>query len=450
MSFISLSFLVFFAISLLIMFVIQKLSLDKLKKIALLFINYFFYSMWDIRFSLLLLVLSIVVFYCGKHTNEKGVYRLGIVFPVVVLAFFKYFNFFLSNLNFDTLNIILPLGISFYTFEAISYVVDCKRKIIEPESDFITFATYLSFFPNIVSGPIARAKDLLIQIKEDRKVSLDNILIGIQIMAIGYFKKMVIADRLGVFVNDVFARPGAFNWLTVIFALISYSIQIYMDFSGYSDVAIGVAKCFGYDFKKNFDLPYVSKSVTEFWRRWHISLSTWFKDYVYIPLGGNRKGKNRQLLNLLIVMTLSGLWHGANFTFVVWGFINGILLCLEKILLNGKKTNGFNWLITFVLINFAWIFFRANTINDAFSIIKAIFTLQDGIKQPYLWSFFGIIVTIVITLLILKRKNRDSKYGNYLLQDLSTIKGLTIFFILLGLIICLAYTNVSPFVYFQF
>ena len=448
MQFISLSFLIYFSIVLVIRIFLQRKFSEKINTLFLLVCNYLFYCFWDYRFALLLLILTIIVFVCSKYSSNKAAYYFGILSSLCILCFFKYFNFFLSTINIDPLNIILPIGISFYTFEAISYLVDVKNKKIEAENNLISFASYLSFFPNILSGPIVRAGDLLTQIKNNKKTDFSSVEIGIQIMAIGYFKKMVIADRIGVFVNDLYARPNAFNWWTTLFAVLSYSIQIYMDFSGYSDIAIGCAKCLGFDFKKNFDLPYYSGSFTEFWRRWHISLSTWFKDYVYIPLGGNKKGKCRQIINILIVMSLSGLWHGANLNYVLWGLINGIILSIEKQFKLSKK-NTFSVIVTFILISFTWVFFRAETLGDAITIFKAIFTLKDGIRQPYLWSFVGIVTMFIVTYIVVKKEDYGY-YSNYLLQDLTTVKGLTLFLVLVGLTIILAYTHSSPFVYLQF
>ena len=445
MSFISIPFFIFFILVLLIGFVIQKFFPTKIYNLFLLLCNYIFYSYYNYKFSFLLLIVTLIIFICAKKNNKVSFY-IGIISSLFPLLFFKYSNFILSNLHLNILDIAMPLGISFYTFEAISYLVDVKRGKYETEDDFVIFALYLSFFPNIASGPIERANNLLVQFKQDRKINSNNIKIGIQIIVFGLFKKMVIADRLSVFVDDIYHSPKAFNWLTLLLAIFSYSIQIYMDFSGYSDIAVGCAKCLGFDFKKNFDLPYISYNLTQFWRKWHISLSTWFKDYVYIPLGGNRKGNFRKNLNLTIVMSLSGLWHGANWTYILWGFVNGVLLCIEKVF--NKKNNIFTLFINYILISFIWILFRASSLANSLEIYKAIFTLQDGIKQPYIWSFVAFIFIIIY--LILRKYRKDLYMDYYPIQDLNTIKGLTIFFVFVGLLICLAYTNTNPFVYFQF
>ncbi|MBQ6478106.1 MAG: MBOAT family protein [Erysipelotrichaceae bacterium] len=453
MSFISPEFIVFFILFLSAGSLIQKFSNRRVFRIFLLIADLVFYSYFDYRFSFLLLFLTVITYFCGLKATRKPFFCLGILIPLLLLGFFKYCNFFLKTIGFSALNIILPLGISFYSFEAVSYICDIHKNRIDAEKNFILFASYLCFFPNIISGPIVRANDLLHQFKEDRKISMKNIETGIQIMAIGYFKKMVIADRIAVFVNDVYAAPKAFSWLSVLLAVLSYSIQIYMDFSGYSDIAIGISKCLGFDLKKNFDLPYLSGSVTEFWRRWHISLSSWFRDYVYIPLGGNRKGRLKQYLNLLIVMGLSGIWHGADWTFLLWGLVNGLLMCLEKPFLSVSERfpARLRKLFTFFLITLTWIFFRAENFVQVKEIFIALFTFQQGIFQPYLWSFTGFLMSVLYLLLIKHPKNGKRLYdGYYLLQDLQTVKGLTLFFIFIGLLITLAYTASNPFVYFQF
>ena len=348
MSFASISFIIFFLVVILGTLIIQKFSSNKVKQIFLLIASYFFYGYWDFRFCFLLLFVTIIAYYTAKFKGKKYIYAIGIITPLVVLGFFKYFNFFIDSVSniigadIGIFNIILPVGISFYTFQALSYVIDVHRGKIDVENDFIRLSLYLSFFPQLVAGPIVKASEFLPQLKEERKTTINNLKYGIQLMAFGLFKKIVLADHLSVFVDDVFRTPTAFHWATILLAVISYSIQIYFDFSGYSDIAIGCAKCLGYDFNRNFNLPYISQNVTEFWHRWHISLSTWLKEYLYIPLGGNRKGKFRQYLNLFITMTLGGLWHGANWTFVFWGALNGLALCFNKLFSKHKEKNIFS------------------------------------------------------------------------------------------------------------
>lgn len=460
MIFTSLAFMVFFTVVLAGVFIIQKFTFsDSIKHYFLLAASYFFYGWWDWRFCFLLLFVSVSSYITALHCRKKPVYMLGISIPLLVLGVFKYFNFFMASLgihSFSSLRIILPVGISFYTFQALSYVIDVHRGKFPAEEDFIKLALYISFFPQLVAGPIVRASDFLPQLYESsRKLTAENFCAGIQIIAMGFFKKAVLADHLSVFVDDVFRVPVAFHWATIILAVMSYSLQIYFDFSGYSDIATGCAKCLGYDFVMNFNLPYISRSVTEFWRRWHISLSGWLRDYLYIPLGGNRCGKSRQIVNLMITMLLGGLWHGANWTFVFWGGLNGFALCAEKIFLHPKSENGVfrnivKIIAVFSFISFTWIFFRAEKFSDAWSILRGILTLQNGIKQPFFWSFVAVVILIVSEIVATIRAKRDSVTGFTPIMNLSTVTGLTAFFVFVGIILGLAFTGENPFVYFQF
>ena len=463
MSFASLDFLVFFFIVLAVVSILQQSRYVVLKDIFLLSASYFFYGYWDWRFCFLLLFVTFCAYITALFAHKKMAFVLGVTIPLVVLGCFKYFNFFLEsfsgliNKELGSLAIILPVGISFYTFQALSYVIDVKRGKIEPEKSFIRLALYISFFPQLVAGPIIKASDFLPQLKEDRRITLKNLEKGLQLIVFGLFKKIVVADHLSVFVDDVFNFPNAFNWLTIVLAVISYSIQIYFDFSGYSDIAVGCAKCLGYDFLPNFNMPYISENVTVFWRRWHTSLSTWLKEYLYIPLGGNRKGKNRQYINLIITMLLGGLWHGANWTFVFWGALHGFALCLDKIIPKRENTmlisRIFNYTTTFLFVSFAWIFFRAENFSKAWQVIKGIFTLQQGVVQPFFWSFVAITIVFVATIIAVirsKKRGEQEVTGFYPLFSLNTIGGLTIFFVMCGLILCLAFTGEHPFVYFQF
>lgn len=462
MSFASIDFIIFFIVVITGTALIERYFQTRVKEIFLLTASYFFYGYWDWRFCFLLLFVTLISYLAAKAHNNKIAVKIGVIVPLVVLGIFKYFNFFISSVtaiighDIGALKIILPVGISFYTFQALSYVIDVHRGKIEVEMDFVKLALYISFFPQLVAGPIIRAADFLPQLRQDRKVSIENIKYGIQIFVFGLAKKIVISDNLSVFVDDVYSKPAAFHWATILLAILSYSIQIYFDFSGYSDMAIGCAKCLGYDFGKNFNMPYISKSVTEFWRRWHISLSTWLKEYLYIPLGGNRRGKPRQYLNLFVTMLLGGLWHGADWTFVFWGGLNGLALCVDK-LLPAKKEGVFmqtvNTLITFSFITFTWIFFRADSFLTAGIIIKGIFTLQNGIRQPFSWAFAAIISLVICTVVPVIKKQKQGVAeidGYYPTFNLNSIIGLSVLFISVGLIFCLAYTGENPFVYFQF
>lgn len=463
MSFASLEFFFFFAAVFAITLLLQNLKNQTPKKVFLLLASYFFYAYWDWRFAFLLLFVTVSVYLSARFIQKKASLVIGIIIPLVVLGFFKYFNFFVSSFsiliggNFGILNIILPVGISFYTFQSLSYVMDVKRGKIEAEKNFIHLALYISFFPQLVAGPIVKASEFLPQLKENRRINLQNVERGVQLMVFGFFKKIVIADHLSVFVDDVFKMPTAFHWFSIVLAVISYSIQIYFDFSGYSDIAIGCAKCFGYDFCPNFNLPYLSENATVFWRRWHISLSTWLKEYLYIPLGGNRKGKPRQFINLFLTMLLGGLWHGANWTFVFWGAMHGLALCIDKLLPKKLFSKGLmravGITLTFSFVSFLWIFFRAETFGIAWNVIKGIFTFQNGIFQPFSWSFVAIGTVLVGSAFAIyrSRKHQESEInGFYPILNLRTVSGLTVFFIAIGLVLGLGFTGEHPFVYFQF
>jgi len=462
MSFASIDFIVFFLIVLSGTAILQRAKSRAPKHIFLLAASYFFYGYWDWRFCFLLLFVTITAYLTAKFAKHRTAFITGITVPLVVLGTFKYFNFFLSSFaaifgsNIGILNIILPVGISFYTFQALSYVIDVKLEKIAAETDFVKLALYISFFPQLVAGPIIKAKDFLPQLNEDRKVTLKGIEYGIQLMVFGLFKKIVLADHISVFVDDVFHAPSAYHWTTLILAMVSYSLQIYFDFSGYSDIAVGCATCLGYNFLPNFNLPYISSNVTEFWRRWHISLSTWLKEYLYIPLGGNRKGKIRQYVNLFITMLLGGLWHGASWTFVFWGGLNGLALCVDKLRKQEYQTicgKALGRVITYCFITFTWIFFRADTFSTAWAVIKGMFTLQDGVAQNFFWSYVSIVLVIIATACaVMRSKKKGDKYinGYYPSVSLNSFWGLTVFFIACGMVFSLAFTGEAPFVYFQF
>ena len=463
MSFASIEFILFFTVCLAVAGLLQRLGRSRARACFLLLASYFFYGYWDWRYCFLLLFVSLAAYLSALAARNKAAFLAGVTVPLAALAFFKYFNFFLDSASallgvpLGSLRIILPVGISFYTFQALSYVIDVCRGKLEPERDFIRLALYISFFPQLVAGPIVRAVDFLPQLKEDRRITAARLKTGLQLMAFGLFKKIVLADHISVFVDDVFYAPSAYHWAILLLGVLSYSAQIYFDFSGYSDIAIGCAKCFGYDFLPNFDLPYLSQNVTVFWRRWHISLSTWLREYLYIPLGGNRRGKPRQYLNLMITMLLGGLWHGANWTFLFWGGLHGLALCLDK--LRPKRENPgpaarlLGVLGTYLFVCFAWIFFRADSFGLAWQVIKGIGSFQQGIVQPFFWSFVGLAALAAASLaaVLRARKNgEETVRGFYPLVNLDRFWGLTAFFIAWGLIFGLAFTGEAPFVYFQF
>ncbi|WP_452230585.1 MULTISPECIES: MBOAT family O-acyltransferase [unclassified Lacinutrix] len=374
---------------------------------------------------------------------------VSLVINLGFLVYFKYTNFFIdtfvdsfrlfgTELEVSTLNIILPVGISFYTFQTLSYTIDIYRKQLEPTKDWLAFFSFVSFFPQLVAGPIERASHLLPQFYKTYKFNYNQVKSGLLLMAFGLFKKMVIADRAALYVNEVYNNTSDHDGVAFFYGTILFAFQIYCDFSGYSDIAIGIARTMGFDLMRNFDSPYFSKSITEFWRRWHISLSTWFRDYVYIPLGGSRKGKYRTYFNLFLVFLVSGLWHGAAMTFVIWGTIHGLIIVFEKATYNLKKplfekiglgksnyaNNFFFSTITFFIVCFAWVFFRANSLQDSFDIISGIFFNFDFgeifKKETYLIGFkvneFRVIVFFILTLLlfeVLHRKYNLIKFLNH-------------------------------------
>ena len=437
-----------------------------ISNVILLVCSYIFVIYADYRFAIALLLLTISTWLFAKNTRTIV---LGVVIALGSLCFFKYTNFFIESFakifgnDFTTLNLIVPIGVSFYTFSAISYLVDIKREKIEPAT-FLDVALYLSFFPKLTSGPIHRSKDFLEQMHKDRNIGLKTFSVGIQIFVFGLFKKIVLADRLSVFVNQVFDTPKVFSWFTVLLGVVAYSFQIYFDFSGYSDMAIGVAKILGFDLPRNFNLPYMSHNVTELWKRWHISLSSWLQDYLYISLGGSRKGKFRTYLNLILTMILGGIWHGANWTYVFWGLLHGVALAVHKVWM--KITNSANKrgtkigsvvsiMVTFAFTSFCWIFFRADSFSKAIDVIVQIVSFSDGVTQLYFWLFFSLVLYVLASLIAkkinkgekAKKMNQSTIEGVYPIMDLSKAWCLTLFFVSVGLVILLAYTGGSPFIY---
>ncbi len=357
--------------------------------------SYFFYTYWKIEYALLIVLSTVTDYFIGiaihraKTTRiKKSLLYISISVNIGILFFFKYFNFLnknissvLSGMGMENIipytDFLLPVGISFYTFQTLSYSVDIYNGKINPEKHLGYFALFVSFFPQLVAGPIERAGNLLGQLKGSFKFDVQNIAPAVKLILWGYFKKIVIADRLAMYVDPVYDNASAFGTLSLVMATILFAFQIYCDFSGYSDIAIGVAKLFGINLMKNFERPYLSKSIGEFWKRWHISLSTWFRDYVYIPLGGNKVIKIRWYYNLIVTFLISGLWHGANWTFAVWGILHCSYLIIEKLFhLNVSSPlwirRQFRVILTFFLVCFAWIFFRANDLTIAIEIIQRI------------------------------------------------------------------------------
>lgn len=397
-----------FAIFLPIVFFLFWLSPQRFRWLILLVASYYFYMSWNVRYVSLILLATVISYVTAlllEQTQKQKQKKLYVTIAAAVsmgLVFvFKYYNFFadaavsvLRYLSFDAeytvLDVLLPVGISFYTFQTMSYVVDVYRGKVQAERHFGKYAAFVSFFPQLVAGPIERTENLLPQIKKQFSLDYDKATYGLKLMAWGFFKKMVIADNAAQYVDFVFGCVYDYTGFTYVIATLLFGIQIYCDFSGYSDIAIGTAKLFGIDLMRNFRSPYFATSVKEFWSRWHISLSTWFRDYVYIPLGGNRCGKWRHCRNLLITFMASGLWHGAAWTFVIWGLLHGVFQVLETLAAGkGKRSKpeesstllkvGFSRCWVFLLIMFSWVFFRIPDMGAAAYLFAHIL---DGIAHP--------------------------------------------------------------------
>lgn len=444
MLFNSINFLIFFPIVVLIYFTIPK----KIKNIWLLVASYYFYMCWNAKYALLIAFSTVVTYLSGiamqfvedKKISEKKIvlYKkliVGMSFTVnlSILALFKYLDFFVANLNRvlgflnvqfvnNPFDLVLPVGISFYTFQALGYTVDVYRKDIEPEKNLLTYALFVSFFPQLVAGPIERSGNLLNQLKTEHSWNYERIKNGILIMLWGYFQKVVIADSIAVVVNTIYNNTEEYAGAYLLVATVLFAVEIYCDFSGYSVIAMGAAKVLGIDLMENFRCPYFADSVADFWRRWHISLSSWFRDYLYIPLGGNRCSKVRHYFNLVLTFFVSGMWHGAKWSFIVWGTLNGIYQVIGKELKgvrdyvvdklkidrNSFSHKLFKVMFTFVLIDFTWIFFRADSLTEALRIIKSILTVRNywiifdgslytlGLERPYFWSMIVSVIVLAV------------------------------------------------------
>jgi D-alanyl-lipoteichoic acid acyltransferase DltB (MBOAT superfamily) len=470
-----------FAVFLPIVFILYWAMPHKFRWFLLLVASYYFYMSWNAKYVFLILFTTVISYSSAilleKQENirmKKLILAGTAILCLGVLFVFKYFNFVSSSITsvFNlfsiklspiTVNLLLPVGISFYTFQTLSYVIDVYRGDVKAEKHFGIYATFVSFFPQLVAGPIERSGNLLPQIKSEHRFDYNQAIYGIKLMAVGYYKKLVIADVVGQYVDLAYSDLASYQGVDLALVIFFFTIQIYCDFSGYSDIAIGSAKLMGINLMTNFQSPYFSKSVKEFWSRWHISLSTWFKDYVYIPLGGNRCSKVRNCINLLITFIVSGLWHGASWTFVFWGAIHGVTQIIEKIFLNTlnsfRNTKLGKWIATivvFIFCNIAWVFFRAETFSDAVYVIKNTFC---GISNPktYLmsslglnrWSLLVIFGTIFILMLydyfningkIIEKVERWNKVAQWVL------------YIVVGLMIVFISQKgvAAEFVYFQF
>lgn len=357
-----------FAVFLPIVFFLYWAVPNKYRMPFLLLVSYGFYMTFSPGYVLLLLGMSLVAYVVGLHCSKRN-FIAGVILQIGVLAFFKYAGF-LPGLSGS---IVVPVGISFYLFKSISYLADVRTGKYEPEKKALPLLLYLAFFPDVVSGPINRADVLIPQLKQEKKFDYNRAVYGMRMILWGLFKKMLIADTLARYVNKVFELPGAYMGISYFVVAVFYTIEIYCDFSGYSDMAVGIARLFGICSVENFKSPYFSANIKEFWSRWHISLSSWLRDYVYFPLGGSRKGKVKTYLNLMMTFLVSGIWHGANLTFLVWGALHGLYQVLYRFFRNHCRIRIpkiIGVMITFTAVGFAWIFFRANSLYDAFYMIR--------------------------------------------------------------------------------
>ena len=479
MLFNSLDFAIFLPIVFILYWFVAQNNL-KLQNALIVASSYVFYGWWDWRFLSLILFSTVVDYLIGQQlrtekqqSKRKVLLWTSIIVNLGFLGFFKYYNFFLENfveafslfgmqVNANSLNIILPVGISFYTFQTLSYTIDVYRRKLEPTQDFIAFSAFVCFFPQLVAGPIERATNLLPQFYKKRTFEYDKAVDGMRQILWGLFKKVVIADNCAEYANLIFNNYHDYNGSTLLLGAIFFTFQIYGDFSGYSDIAIGTSRLFGFDLKQNFATPYFSRDIGEFWRRWHISLSTWFRDYLYIPLGGSRGGTWMKIRNTFAIFLVSGFWHGANWTFVAWGALNAIYF-LPLLLLKKNRTNlgvvaegrmlptvkeFLQMGTTFLLTVVAWVFFRADNLRQALYIVKTI--IIDLFNTPYLinpadnqplFKEFNLILFLIIVDYLSTRNSIDK--SKFIWIQIVILMLLVFFFSPLA-------NSSNEFIYFQF
>jgi alginate O-acetyltransferase complex protein AlgI len=482
MLFNSLDFAIFLPIVFLLYWFATQKNL-KLQNVLIVLASYVFYGWWDWRFLSLIIFSTVVDYLVGqklrveeKQSKRKVLLWTSIIVNLGFLGFFKYYNFFLENfvdafslfgmqINANSLNIILPVGISFYTFQTLSYTIDVYKKKLEPTKDFIAFSAFVCFFPQLVAGPIERATNLLPQFYKKRTFEYHKAVDGMRQILWGLFKKVVIADNCAEFANQIFNNSADMNGSTLVFGAIFFTFQIYGDFSGYSDIAIGISRLFGFDLKQNFATPYFSRDIAEFWRRWHISLSTWFRDYLYIPLGGSRGGNWMKVRNTFTIFLVSGFWHGANWTFIIWGALNAIYFLPLLLTNNNRKNLGvvaegkllpslselFAMLSTFSITVIAWIFFRAENLNHALNYIQSIFS-NSLFSLPEFVNRFDAIITLclIIVFLTVEWFGRQDKYGfEKTLLKVKEKYRLIIYLIIMMMLLYFS-NNSQDFIYFQF
>jgi alginate O-acetyltransferase complex protein AlgI len=467
MNFVSLEFFILFAM---VLVGIGISSNPTWRKVVILSASCVFYAFWDWRFLGLLLFVTIADFYISRWLSlsdnpirRKTFLILSLCINLSILFYFKYINWFIDTLDMlfygnnqmiAMLHIILPIGISFYIFETISYIVDVYKGVAQPAGSLLDYAVFITFFPRLVAGPIMRAAQFLPQLAKGINLRWENFLIGGYLFGQGLMKKVIVADTLAIIADKIYSNPSLYTSATVWIGILSYSIQIYFDFSGYSDMAIGVARVFGIVLPVNFNLPYMSRSLTEFWQRWHISLSSWLRDYLYIPLGGNRLGRFRTYMNLMVTMLLGGLWHGASWNFVFWGGLHGAGLVIERAFgikkhIENQKThyilNSIRVLITFMVVSFSWIFFRSSSFEITKQIFsKLLFIVPSGVSWVYTPALSCLAIVFVVEII--------ARLKNFSYDQLDTQASYMIPLIFAQFLAAFVFAanNSSPFIYFQF
>lgn len=468
MLFNSYTFLLFLPVAFAIYWLLSKRSL-KLDNVFLVVASYLFYGWWDWRFLSLIIVSTLVDYYAAKNISKAKLW-LSLVVNLGFLGFFKYYNFFADSwieawggvgveMHASSLHIILPVGISFYTFQTISYTIDVYRGKLKPADSIVDFAAFVSFFPQLVAGPIERATKLLPQIQAKREFNYDDAVSGLRLMLWGMFKKVVVADTCARYADAIFSNYAEATPMALVMGAVYFSFQIYGDFSGYSDIAIGTSRLFGIKLSTNFSFPYFSRDIAEFWRRWHISLSTWFRDYLYIPLGGSRGGKYMTFRNVVVIFLVSGFWHGANWTFVAWGAVHAALF-MPLILLDRNRKHitdvvaagkwcpslreNLQMVTTFAMVTMAWVFFRAETISDASLYLKSIIVnTNTGSSRIVVTAMFWVAVMLIVDWF-----QREGTPKWWLDKRITPVR-----WIAYGVLVWLCLKNLhngSSFIYFQF
>lgn len=475
MLFNSLEFLLFLPTVFFLYWFVFKNQL-RAQNVLLLVASYIFYGWWDWRFLSLIIASTFLDYFVAIQLGKTAISKkrklllgISLVGNLGMLGFFKYYNFFVSSwieawssvgisMEASTLNIILPVGISFYTFQTLSYTIDVYRKEMEPTKNFIDFAAFVTFFPQLVAGPIERASHLLPQFYKNRTFDYQNAVDGVKLIIWGMFKKVVVADNCAFFVNKIFENPEAYSSGELFVGMVFFAFQIYGDFSGYSDIAIGLSKLFGFDLMVNFKFPYFSRDIAEFWRRWHISLSTWFRDYIYIPLGGSKGTQWFQIRNVMIIFLVSGFWHGANWTYVVWGLFHALMF-LPLLLFNVNRshliTKSYGWLdfakigVTFFVVCIGWVFFRSDSIADAFQYLAHMFELKSlGLSLFYKTN--ANLMIFVLSVLSVGILSMQELLWVIKKRDLPKISAFGALLLVLLIFFMGSFKNQMDFIYFQF